>query len=236
MDSDFWTTRLAAAKRQFNMQHNHHLSHSQPTSQLDRFSLEDVEVEEEIRPDFPCPYCYDEFDIGSLCSHLEEEHSGETKATVCPVCLGKVSRDMLSHITLQHGHLLIKLPRRRLHRVAIPNSQALSLLGRDLREAHLQLLLGSSGHRSNSTSSNAATDPLLSSLVFNFSGSENDEISKYVMSSIEKVSSKSAPSRHIWKSRFDSTLSSEERDQRMRQAAGRAVFVQDLLFSTLSTE
>ena len=35
--------------------------------------------------------------------------------------------------------------RRRLRRVAIPSSQALSLLGRDLREAHLQVLLGSGG-------------------------------------------------------------------------------------------
>ncbi|KAL0442731.1 UNVERIFIED_CONTAM: hypothetical protein Slati_1995800, partial [Sesamum latifolium] len=63
------------------------------------------------------------------------------------------------------------------------NSQALSLLGRDLREAHLQVLLGGSGYRSNSaTSSAAATDNFLSSLVLNFS-SEADEISKSVMSS-----------------------------------------------------
>ncbi|KAL7235030.1 hypothetical protein ACSBR1_018498 [Camellia fascicularis] len=46
--------------------------------------------------------------------------------------------------------------RRRLRRVAIPNSQALSLLGRDLREAHLQVLLGGSGYQSsNANSSNA---------------------------------------------------------------------------------
>lgn len=32
---------------------------------------------------------------------------------------------------------------------------------------------------------------------------------------------------------FHSSLSREEREQRMRQASGRAVFVQDLLASTL---
>ncbi|KAI3697861.1 hypothetical protein L6452_30959 [Arctium lappa] len=79
MDSDFWTARLAAAKRQFTMQHHHH--HHHQSSHLDRLNVDDFEVEEEIRPDFPCPYCYDDFDIGSLCSHLEDEHSCESKTT-----------------------------------------------------------------------------------------------------------------------------------------------------------
>ncbi|KAI3456235.1 hypothetical protein Pfo_012898 [Paulownia fortunei] len=234
MDSDFWTTRLAAAKRQFNMQNNHHLSHSHPNSQLDRFNLDDFEVEEEVRPDYPCPYCYEEFDIASLCSHLEADHPCESKATVCPICSVKVAGDMLGHITLQHGYLF-KLQRRcRLRRVPIPNSRALSLLGRDLREAHLQVLLGGSGYRSNSaTSSTAVTDNFLSSLVLNFSTSETDDVSKSLMSSLEANSSKSVASQHMWKSSFHSSLSREEREQRMRQAAGRAVFVQDLLVSTL---
>ncbi|XVF27596.1 hypothetical protein REPUB_Repub14bG0122200 [Reevesia pubescens] len=135
MDSDFWTSRLAAAKRQYNLQHHHQSSH------LDRLSIDDFEVEDEVRPDFPCPYCYEDFDIASLCSHLEDEHPCESKVTICPVCSVKVARDMLSHITLQHGHLFKLQRRRRLRRVAIPNSQALSLLGRDLHEAHLQVLL-----------------------------------------------------------------------------------------------
>ncbi|CAA3026231.1 Hypothetical predicted protein [Olea europaea subsp. europaea] len=249
MDTDFWTSRIAAAKRQFNLQHHHHLSNSSGggghhSSQLDRFNIDDFEVEEDIRPDFPCPYCYEEFDIASLCSHLEDEHSFESRATVCPVCSVKVTSDMLSHITLQHGYLfkisfmqkyyylLAHKPWSR--RVAIPNSQALSLLGRDLREAHLQLLLGGSGYRSNNaTSSNATTDSFLSSLVSNLSASETDEISKSVMSSIGDNSSTRVTSQNIWKSSFDSSLSREEREKGTRQAAGRAVFVRDLLISTL---
>ncbi|KAK4439973.1 protein dehydration-induced [Sesamum alatum] len=227
MDSDFWRTRLAAAKRQFNMQNHHHFSNSQ----LDRINLDDFEIEEEVRPDYPCPYCYEEFDVASLCSHLEDEHSCESKAIVCPICSVKVAGDMLSHITLQHGHLF-KIS----FLIPIPNSQALSLLGRDLREAHLQVLLGGSGYRSNSaTSSAAVTDNFLSSLVLNFS-SEADEISKSVMSSLEESSSRSVASEHMWKSSFHSALSREEREERMRQAAGRSVFVQDLLISTLLAE
>ncbi|GLT29501.1 hypothetical protein SLA2020_043640 [Shorea laevis] len=216
MDSDFWTSRLAAAKRQYTMQHHNNSSH------LDRLSIDDFEVDDEIRPDFPCPYCYEDFDIASLCSHLEDEHSCESKVTVCPICSVKVSRDMLNHITLQHGHLF-KLPRRhRLRRVAIPNSQALSLLGRDLREAHLQVLL--------------ATDPFLSSLILNFPGSEAEEISKSVASTVEDASSKNAAPAHMWKSSFDPNLSYEEREKRMKQDADRAGFVQDLLLSTLQID
>ncbi|KAL3643457.1 hypothetical protein CASFOL_014272 [Castilleja foliolosa] len=214
MDSDFWATRLAAAKRQFNLQNHHHLSRSHhPTSQFDRFNMEDIEADEEARPEYPCPYCYEEFDITSLCSHLESDHSFESKSTV--------------YYYLQR--------RSRLRRVPLPNNQSLSLLGRDLREAHLQVLLGSNGYRSSTTgptatsSTAAAADSLLSSLILNFSSSETDDVSKSLMSSLEESSGKSmASSQRILKSSFQS-LSCEEREKRMR----RAVFVQDVFFSTI---
>ncbi|CAK8577656.1 unnamed protein product [Lathyrus sativus] len=229
MDSEFWTSRLAAAKRHYTFQHNH------PTSHL---GIDDFDVEEEVRPDFPCPYCYEEFDIGSLCSHLEDEHSCESRVTICPVCSVKVARDMLSHLTLQHGNLFKIQRRRRLRRVAIPNSQSLSLLGRDLREAHLQVLLnGGGGYRSHSNSvSNVPADPFLSSFILNYPQSEAEEISKSVVTSAEDSSSTkntASPVQHIWKSSFDQSLSIEEREKRIRQAAGRSSFVQDLFLSTL---
>ncbi|CAL0312067.1 unnamed protein product [Lupinus luteus] len=230
MDSDFWASRIAAAKRQYALQYHH------PSSHLDRLGIDDFEAEEEVRPDFPCPYCYEDFDIASLCSHLEDEHSCESRVTSCPICSVKVARDMLSHITLQHGHLFKLQRRRRLRRVAIPNSQTLSLLGRDLREAHLQVLLGggSGGYRSNnSIVSNAATDPFLSSLILNFPACEAEEISKSMVTSSEDSSAKNTAPVHIWKSSFDPSLSVEEREKRMRQSAGRSGFVQDLFLSTL---
>ncbi|KAL5989469.1 hypothetical protein ACLOJK_010361 [Asimina triloba] len=317
MDSDLWSSRLAAAKRHYSLQH-----HQNPQS--DRLSFEDFEVEEEVRPDFPCPYCYEDHDIASLCTHLEDEHAFESKVAVksmvaifyiwlslvidcfvpkaiadakivnlwisdgfwlmqpftlneyhlilahvdlsplkktpwrlqvCPICSVKVARDMLSHITLQHGHLFkisfslcdyqkLKFPdplvplflerRRRLRRVAIPNSQALSLLGRDLREAHLQVLLGGGGYRSSSTTaSNSVTDSFLSSLVLNFPASEAEEISKSAISTAEDANIKKAVPVQSWKSSFEPSLSNEEREKRMRQATVRASFVQDLLLSTL---
>ncbi|KAG0499190.1 hypothetical protein HPP92_003881 [Vanilla planifolia] len=204
MDSDLWIARLAAAKRHYTLQQQH-------LSQSDRLGVDEFEVEEDVRADLPCPYCYEDHDITSLCSHLEDEHPFESKAAICPICSVKVASDMLSHITLQHGHqfkisfLCIALPvisyRIKLRRVAIPSSQALSLLGRDLREAHLQVLLGSGSYRSSNTNASATTtDSLLSSLVLNFPSSEAEETSKSSFSTADDFDSKLTTSSQTWKS------------------------------------
>lgn len=49
---------------------------------VDRLMFDDFDLEEEGRLDFPCPYCCEDHDIASLCSHLEEEHAFESKPTV----------------------------------------------------------------------------------------------------------------------------------------------------------
>jgi len=77
-------------------------------------------------------------------------------------------------------------------------------LGRDLREAHLQVLLGGAGggYRSNSAAvSNVATDPFLSSFILNFPACEAEEISKSVVTTAEDSSAKNVTPEHIWKSR-----------------------------------
>lgn len=222
-----WISRLAAAKR-------HYLNQQQQNSLSDRFDVDEYEVEDEARPDFPCPFCFEDHDISSLCSHLEDEHPFESKVAVCPICSVKVARDMLSHITSQHGQLYKMQRRRRLRRVAIPNSQALSLLGRELREAHLQILLGSGNHRSSNTgASNAATDSLLSSIVLNFPPPETEETSNSSFSNADDFVSKNTTPAKTRKSSIDLSLSKEEREQKRWQATVRANFAQALLLSTL---
>ncbi|CAN1129635.1 Protein DEHYDRATION-INDUCED 19 [Linum perenne] len=249
MDSDFWTSRIAAAKRQYTLNHHNQTSH------LDRLSVEEFEVEEDVRPDIPCPYCYEDFDVSSLCSHLEDEHPCESRATsvsfvsyesdhlVNSFCIDEL-RYLRMHSTFVLADYMQR--RRRLRRVAIPNSQALSLLGRDLREAHLQVLLGgggTGGYRSSTSSANAstaaATDPFLSSLILNFPSSEVEEVSKSVVASAEEESfakKSSSVSPYVWRASIDPSLSPEEREKRIKQAAGRASFVQNLVLSTLSLD
>jgi hypothetical protein len=48
----------------------------------DRAGMEELDMEEEVRPEFACPYCYEDHDVASLCGHLEEEHPFEPHAAV----------------------------------------------------------------------------------------------------------------------------------------------------------
>jgi hypothetical protein len=52
----------------------------------DPAGMEELDMDEEVRPEFACPYCYDDHDVASLCAHLEEEHPFEPHAAVS-VCV-----------------------------------------------------------------------------------------------------------------------------------------------------
>ena len=223
MDSEHWISRLAAAKRFYAAQLGH----------ADRAGMEEVDMDEEVRPEFACPYCYEDHDVVSLCAHLEEEHPFEPHAAPCPICSDKIAKDMLNHITVQHGYLFKN--RRRLRRFVIPGSQALSLLSRDLREAHLQVLLGGGGHRSNNSSNttNISADPLLSSFGLSFPTSDTEETSIPPISIPDDASVIKETPAQPWDSSIDSSLTREEREQKRKQASVRATFVQDLLLTTL---
>lgn len=109
MDSDQWISRLAAAKRRYSLQHHQSSQLGFDFLRfcfdlnvfdwvgfgwfekelifdrlliLDRLGMDDFEVEEEIRPDFPCPYCHEDHDVTTLCTHFEDEHSLESKVAV----------------------------------------------------------------------------------------------------------------------------------------------------------
>jgi hypothetical protein len=109
------------------------------------------------------------------------------------------------------------------------------LLSRDLREAHLQLLL-SNGQRSsnNNTTAIISVDPLLSSFGLGFPTSDAEETSKSTISiPDDSTMVKETPAQVQKKLSTDSSLTTEEREQKQKQASVRAAFVQDLLLSTL---
>lgn len=226
MDRDFWAARISAVKRHQSLQHSQ--------TPWDRLSIDDLDVPEDPRPEFSCPYCFEEFDIATLCSHLEEEHLFESKGVVCPVCTSKVVKDVVAHITFQHGHLFRSQRRRRFRRGAGagPSNGSLSFLGKELREAHLQVLLGGGVFRSSSTLSSNPADSLLSALVYSLPTQGSEDLAKQVLPS-EEASVKSnifIPQRNISHALH---LSAEEEEQKVRQATLRAKFVQQLVLSTL---
>ncbi|KAK8564801.1 hypothetical protein V6N12_058383 [Hibiscus sabdariffa] len=66
--------------------------------------LGEIYGEDDIREEFPCPFCLEYFDIVGLCGHIDDEHPTEAKNGVCPICAVRVGVDMVAHITLQHGN------------------------------------------------------------------------------------------------------------------------------------
>ncbi|BAD73302.1 fiber protein Fb2-like [Oryza sativa Japonica Group] len=243
MDSEHWISSLAAAKRFYAAQLGHVDDMAGIGMEEVEMEMEDdgegmeleleMQLEEATWPDVACPYCYEDHDIASLCAHLEEDHPYEPHTSPCPICFEKITRDMLNHITMQHGYLFKS--GRRMRRFDIPESQALSLLSRDLRDAQLQALLGG-GHRqrrSNTTATNISADPLLSSFGLGFSTLDSEERSKAPVPIPDDTSIHKDTPAQPWESRIDSSLTSEEREQKRKQATDRATFVQGLVLSTL---
>ncbi|XP_011087470.1 protein DEHYDRATION-INDUCED 19 homolog 3-like isoform X1 [Sesamum indicum] len=162
MDANSWAARLSSASKRYQT-----ALQSRSGMKWDSFDaemlmgFEEIDVDDDIREEYPCPFCTDYFDIVGLCCHIDDEHPVEARNGVCPVCAMRVGVDMVAHITLQHGNVF-KMQRKRKSRKAGSHS-TLSLLRRELREGNLQSLFG--GSSCIVSSSNAAPDPLLSSFI-----------------------------------------------------------------------
>ncbi|ANM70613.1 Protein DEHYDRATION-INDUCED 19 7 [Arabidopsis thaliana] len=172
--------------------------------------LGDVEGEDDLKAEFMCPFCADEFDIVGLCCHIDVNHPVEAKNGVCPVCTKKVGLDIVGHITTQHGNR-----RRRLRKGGY--SSTYLTLKKELREANLQSLGGSSTFI---PSSNIDSDPLLSSFMFK----PPSAIPITEGDSVAQVSPKDTSKSKIQQESF----SNEDQEK-----AKKSKFVRGLLWSTM---
>lgn len=188
---------------------------------------DDLDVEEEYKQEFSCPFCAEEFDIVGLFCHIDEEHQVEAKHGVCPVCAKRVGMDMVSHITMQHGNIL-KVQRRRRLRKGIPNSM-FSILRKELREGNRQSLFGGSSFLI--PSSNPDSDPLLSSFMYNTPsaeelGKEEPHTSKKATSLPQAVEESNVESGQL------PLLSKKDHEEKSRKCD----FVRGLLLSSILDE
>lgn len=190
--------------------------------QSDPFSEEeDMEGNEELRPEYTCPFCNEDFDMVGLCCHMDEDHAAEAKNEVCPICEKKVGTDLVGHITAQHGNLL-KVQRGRYYRKGSP----LTFIRKELREGNMHNLAGGSNW---AAAANTDADPLLSSFMYN--PPTNDEKASTKPRSSEKAPSveetiiQSSSERKVQ----EPVLSDKDYEERTRKSK----FVQGLLFSTI---
>ncbi|KAL5158106.1 L-cysteine desulfhydrase [Glycine soja] len=93
MDSDSWiSTRLSSSSRR------HHY-------RSDLYA-EESEGNDDFRAEFLCPFCAEDYDVVSLCCHIDDHHPIQAKNGVCPICGKKVGVDLVGHFTTQHGNFL----------------------------------------------------------------------------------------------------------------------------------
>lgn len=215
MDADSWSARLSSASKRYQ---------SALQSRSDMFmGFEEIEADDDIRDEYPCPFCSEYFDIVGLCCHIDDEHPVEAKNGVCPVCAMRVGVDMVAHITLQHGNIF-KMQRKRKSRKGGSHS-TLTLLRRELREGNLQSLFGGSSYLVPST--NVAPDPLLSSFIMPMADDygSGQSHSAAEVTSLKKSTTDGVPERIVQ----SAPLSVKDHEERTR----RSEFVQGMLLSTI---
>ncbi|KAL3634636.1 hypothetical protein CASFOL_021690 [Castilleja foliolosa] len=190
MDSDPWARMHTYARRY--------------QSRSEVFRGEECDGEEELRPEFLCPFCAEEFDVVGLCCHIDEEHSNEASNEMCPVCAKK--------------------RRRRLRRGG--SNFSFSMLKKELGEGKFQSLLGGSSFPVSST--NDKPDPLLTTFMHN-PPAIDEPSSDQLLSTIEACSMAQTTVKGPNNGAVEQQKMSDE-DQKER--ARKCEFVHGLLLST----
>ncbi|KAH1209095.1 Protein DEHYDRATION-INDUCED 19 7 [Glycine max] len=231
MDSDSWiSTRLSSSSRR------HHY-------RSDLYA-EESEGNDDFRAEFLCPFCAEDYDVVSLCCHIDDHHPIQAKNGVCPICGKKVGVDLVGHFTTQHGNFLrisflqvglflmllllvfLFLSTSRKRRVRKGGSAStISILRKELQEGALQSLLGGSSYLA---SSNSEPDPLLSSFMFNPVVAD-ESVSATPPSTEDALVKESSKDDFLKRKPQQLQLSEEDQVEKAR----RFEFVQGLLMSTI---
>lgn len=215
-----------------------HQQANQLVADTDRLMpLEGLEEEdEEIRQDLSCPFCYKDFDADTLCRHLQDEHCFQAnRKQVCPICTARIEKDMLRHITLQHGYML-KSHRRTSHSEGIPSNRKLSFLGKDPHERVHRSSHKRTSNGAGFNSSSATLDPLLSSFVYSMPICEAKKQREQSLSSKEilakNCTSISSSGVQVITS-AESSVTLQDLDQTTDELSGQIDFVQHLVLSII---
>ncbi|TYJ09198.1 hypothetical protein E1A91_A11G124100v1 [Gossypium mustelinum] len=216
MEDDTWSFAFSASSRSYQ---------SAVKSQSDLcIDFEEIEEDDELMTEYPCPYCSEDFDLLGLCCHIDEEHHLEAGYGVCPVCAQRVGMNMVDHITAQHGNIF-----RSNHKLDFGKGDSystLSSLRKELHDAHYQSLLSRSW--SSLSSSNTAPDPLLS-FLYSAPPADSSESVQPVTPTEVTLEEKGPNENILEKDAHQSPLLDKEHSEK----ANRCKFVQGLLLSTI---
>ncbi|KAL2468644.1 Protein DEHYDRATION-INDUCED 19-like protein 6 [Forsythia ovata] len=106
MDADSWAARLSSASKR-NLFNSQSRSAGMKWDSFDAEMLmgfEEIDMDDDVREEYACPFCSEYFDIVGLCCHIDDEHPVEANNGMCPVCAMRVDFDMVGHITVHHAN------------------------------------------------------------------------------------------------------------------------------------
>ncbi|CAA3020223.1 Hypothetical predicted protein [Olea europaea subsp. europaea] len=81
MDADSWAARLSSSSKR-NLFNSQSRSVGMKWDGFDAEMLmgfEEIDMDDDIREEYACPFCSEYFDILGLCCHIEDEHPFEAK-------------------------------------------------------------------------------------------------------------------------------------------------------------
>nr|TKS06535.1 drought-responsive family protein [Populus alba] len=243
MASDSWISRFSTSSRRYQTRSDLH---------------EETEAEEDLKAEYLCPFCAEDFDVVGLFCHIDEDHPVEAKNGVCPVCAKRVGMDIVSHITGQHGNffkisfylkfdfvtfnVLVQIfciiwfsPLSSLTGDYVQRKRRLRKGGANSAFSILrkELREGSlqsllGGSSCFVSSSNSEPDPLLSPFIFNPPGFDEAPNAK-PLSSVEASSVKGSTTEEFLERKVQPHLSDKDQEEKSRKSE----FVRGLLLSTI---
>ncbi|KAF3436499.1 hypothetical protein FNV43_RR23591 [Rhamnella rubrinervis] len=211
MEDDAWSFGVSAISRSHTS-----MLKSHPDFCID---FEEFDEDDDLKVEYPCPFCSEDFDLVGLCCHVDEEHP-EARSGVCPVCTSRVGMNMVGHITTQHGNFF------NLHKLKFYKDESQSppsFSRKELQDGHIRSPFG--GSSSAVSTSKMAPDPLLS---FLYNAPATNRAENVHSDSSSEVSVEEKSSDHLL---LERNILLSDKDQ--EEKAQRCKFVQGLVLSTI---
>ncbi|XP_060170751.1 protein DEHYDRATION-INDUCED 19 homolog 6-like isoform X2 [Lycium barbarum] len=214
MDVDFWSVRVNSAKN-FSAVQSTNLSNS------DSHLNGDNEAEEDVRAWLPCPFCYIEIEVSTLCSHLQDEHCFDLKNAVCPICAATLGKDPTGHFYVQHAQSV-----KRKKKYLKPGfwNNATAMIGKDPRE--ITSFVGTNSAFGWYKGQELASDPLLLPFLCNVPPSDHKCRQQ------DKSSVCNTATTEI-ESKLPISVSDPALEEDFEETRQRVAFIQELIASTI---
>ncbi|KAG6535639.1 hypothetical protein ZIOFF_000662 [Zingiber officinale] len=213
MESDAWSRFSAAASKrhQAALQSRYVDASRDPSlrSWRDLFlGFEELDGgEDDLRTEYPCPFCSEDFDFVGLCCHIDDEHPAEARnvqtfgggvCKVCPICAASVGVDLVGHLMTHHGNFF-----------------------------KISFLFSSDWGSSHRVPPPAATDSFISSLIYTLALDESSKEGQAESLSEGNLTSNNSDENLV--ERVEPSLTDKDQKERAR----RSMFVQELVLSTI---